>query len=85
MRAVVKSLNTTIPGAESKYVGRLKDLIVEHRLIERVGQAHTLLSSASKTCAGGAIPYLLSQGHPETERAGRLERGGTTRTLSLCC
>ena len=38
-RAVARRLNTTIPRAKANYVGRLVDLIVEHRLVKRVGEA----------------------------------------------
>ena len=46
VRAAARRLNTTIPRAASNYVGRLEDLIVDHKLIERVGKAHE--SSKSK-------------------------------------
>ena len=38
-------MNTTILGSESNYVGQLEDLIMEHKLIERVGKAHNTSKS----------------------------------------
>ena len=46
VRATVRRLNTAIPRTASKYVGRLEDLIVDHKLFKRVGKAHE--SSKSK-------------------------------------
>ena len=40
VRAAARRLNTAVPRAASNYVGRLEDLIVDHKLIERVGKAH---------------------------------------------
>ena len=45
MRTAARRLVITIPNTGSKYVGRLKDLIVEHRLVERVGEANTKSTS----------------------------------------
>ena len=45
VRAAARRLNTMIPGAESNYIGRLEDWIVEHRLIEKVGKAHDTAKS----------------------------------------
>ena len=38
-------MNTTIPRTEINYIGRLEDLIVEHRLVERVGESHETSTS----------------------------------------
>ena len=45
VRAAAQRLNTTIPSAVDNCVGRLEDLIVDHKLIERVGDAHETASS----------------------------------------
>ena len=48
VRAAARRLNTAIPRAASNYVGRLEDLIVDHKLIERVGKAHESSKSKEK-------------------------------------
>merc|ERR1712086_1047263 len=48
VRAAARRLNTAIPRAASNYVGRLEELIVDHKLIERVGKAHESSKSKEK-------------------------------------
>ena len=45
VRAAARRLDTTIPSTVDNYVGQLEDLIVDHKLIERVGEAHETASS----------------------------------------
>ena len=48
VRAAARRLNTAIHRAASNYVGRLEDLIVDHKLIERVCKAHESSKSKEK-------------------------------------
>ena len=46
VRAAARRLNTGIPTAERNYINRMEELISQHRIVERVGQAHA--NSTSK-------------------------------------
>ena len=40
VRAAAMRLNTNIPSAKLYYISRLEELIMKHKIVERVGQAH---------------------------------------------
>ena len=40
VRAAASRLNTNIPSAELYYINKLEELIMKHKIVERVGQAH---------------------------------------------
>ena len=40
VRAAARRLNTQIPSAEKNYLERFEDLIIEHKIVERVGAAN---------------------------------------------
>ncbi len=46
IRATLRRLNTRIPRVANKYVRILEEKVLRHRLIERMGAAHT----SSKSC-----------------------------------
>lgn len=45
VRAAARRLNTQIPSAERMYVHKFEDLIIEHKIVERVGQANNKATS----------------------------------------
>ena len=40
VRAAERRLNTNIPSGELYYINRLEEFITNHKIVERVGQAH---------------------------------------------
>jgi hypothetical protein len=40
VRPTSRRLNTTLPGVANRYTEKLDELILRHRLIERMGEAH---------------------------------------------
>ena len=45
VRAAARRLNTQIPSAEKNYLERFEDLIIEHKIVERVGAANDMSTS----------------------------------------
>ena len=45
VRAAARRLNTQIPSADKNYLERFEDLIIEHKIIERVGAANDTSTS----------------------------------------
>ena len=41
VRAAAKRLNTRIASAERKYVSKIESLLVDHKILERIGKAYT--------------------------------------------
>ena len=40
MQVAARRLNTNIPSAGLYYINRLEELIMKHKIVDRVGQAH---------------------------------------------
>ena len=67
LKRAARRLNTNIPRAELYYINRLEELIMKHKIVERVGQAHE--NSTSKAWDLRSSPFCVGLSNVVLDRA----------------